>query len=207
MQGQWSVKLRIFIAMVPISAIARSRRSASTGFFREALRPSGADRQGVVPPLPSTGEGGEIRSKYGRKRSRVNTGLQLISQLKILSSNFFVSVSAIGPQSQLNILYYNLSNNSTIKSYLLTSYHWISAKFLPIFSSLPFTYHKMALTYIHAYNIVKPDLTLDICSPTLECLRHSSLRGLTPSAQKLLPVGLCYSLYQLQEKDTADWFG
>ena len=29
-----------------ICAIARSRRGASTGFFREALRPSGADRQG-----------------------------------------------------------------------------------------------------------------------------------------------------------------
>ena len=40
-----------------ICAIGRSRRGASTGFFREALRPSGADRQGggVVPtPPPAT---------------------------------------------------------------------------------------------------------------------------------------------------------
>ena len=37
-----------------ICAIARSRRGASTGFFREALRPSGADCQGggVVPTPP-----------------------------------------------------------------------------------------------------------------------------------------------------------
>ena len=39
-----------------ICAIARSRRGASTGLFREALRPSGADRQGgggsyQPPPL------------------------------------------------------------------------------------------------------------------------------------------------------------
>ena len=36
-----------------ICAIARSRRGASTGLFREALRPSGADRQGgsYQPPL------------------------------------------------------------------------------------------------------------------------------------------------------------
>ena len=35
-----------------IRAIARSRRGASTGLFREALRPSGADRQGGVVPTP-----------------------------------------------------------------------------------------------------------------------------------------------------------
>ena len=38
-----------------ICAIARSRRGASTGLFREALRPSGADRQGggsYQPPPP-----------------------------------------------------------------------------------------------------------------------------------------------------------
>ena len=38
-----------------ICAIARSRRGASTGLFREALRPSGADRQGggrTNPPPP-----------------------------------------------------------------------------------------------------------------------------------------------------------
>ena len=38
-----------------IRAIARSRRGASTGLFREALRPSGADRQGggrTNPPPP-----------------------------------------------------------------------------------------------------------------------------------------------------------
>ena len=34
-----------------ICAIARSRRGASTGQFREALRPSGADRQGGRTPL------------------------------------------------------------------------------------------------------------------------------------------------------------
>ena len=34
-------------------------------FFREALRPSGADRQDVSyqPSRPSTGEGGEIQKK------------------------------------------------------------------------------------------------------------------------------------------------
>ena len=40
-----------------ICAIARSRRGASTGLFREALRPSGADRQGggsYQPPPPLT---------------------------------------------------------------------------------------------------------------------------------------------------------
>ena len=39
-----------------IREIARSRRGASTGLFREALRPSGADRQGggVVPTPPLT---------------------------------------------------------------------------------------------------------------------------------------------------------
>ena len=39
-----------------ICAIARSRRGASTGSFREALRPSGADRQGgrTNPPPPLT---------------------------------------------------------------------------------------------------------------------------------------------------------
>ena len=36
-----------------IYAIARSCRGASTGFFPEALRPSGADRQGGRPPWPS----------------------------------------------------------------------------------------------------------------------------------------------------------
>ena len=35
-----------------ICAIARSCRGASTGLFREALRPSGADRQGGVVPTP-----------------------------------------------------------------------------------------------------------------------------------------------------------
>ena len=35
-----------------ICAIARSRRGASTGLFREALRPSGADRHGGVVPTP-----------------------------------------------------------------------------------------------------------------------------------------------------------
>ena len=53
------------LGLKTICAIARSHRDASTGFFREALRPSGgADRQGGgrtnPPPPPSTGEGGEI---------------------------------------------------------------------------------------------------------------------------------------------------
>ena len=43
------------LGLKTIYAIARSRRDASTGFFREALRPSGADRQGGgrtnPPPL------------------------------------------------------------------------------------------------------------------------------------------------------------
>ena len=45
------------LGLKTICAIARSRRGASTGFFREALRPSGADRQGggaVPTPAPLT---------------------------------------------------------------------------------------------------------------------------------------------------------
>ena len=38
-----------------------SARRINYFFFREALRPSGADRQGGRTPPPSTGEGGEIR--------------------------------------------------------------------------------------------------------------------------------------------------
>ena len=53
-----------------ICAIARSRRGASTGLFREALRPSGADRQGggVVPTPPPD------RPRYEKcpDRARVN---------------------------------------------------------------------------------------------------------------------------------------
>ena len=52
------------LGLKTIYAIARSRQDASTVFFREALRPSGADRQGggrTNPLPPSTGEGGEIR--------------------------------------------------------------------------------------------------------------------------------------------------
>ena len=45
------------LGLKTICAIARFRRGASTGFFREALRPSGADRQGGgrtnPPPWPS----------------------------------------------------------------------------------------------------------------------------------------------------------
>ena len=52
-----------------ICAIARSRRGASTGLFREALRPSGADRQGgrTNPPPPD-------RPRYEKcpDRARVN---------------------------------------------------------------------------------------------------------------------------------------
>ena len=53
-----------------IRAIARSRRGASTGLFREALRPSGADRQGggsYQPPPPD-------RPRYEKcpDRARVN---------------------------------------------------------------------------------------------------------------------------------------
>ena len=51
-----------------ICAIARSRRGASTGFFREALRPSGADRQGgggrTNPPPPPA------RAKVAKHRVR-----------------------------------------------------------------------------------------------------------------------------------------
>ena len=49
------------LGLKTIYAIARSRRDASTVFFREALRPSGADRQGGRTIPPSTDEGGEIR--------------------------------------------------------------------------------------------------------------------------------------------------
>ena len=56
----WPDLTRSNIDLVPktICAIARSRRGASTGLFREALRPSGADRQGggsyqPPPPWPS----------------------------------------------------------------------------------------------------------------------------------------------------------
>ena len=51
-----------------ICAIARSRRGASTGFFREALRPSGADRQGGgshQPPPPLHGRRWQ-NTEYGR---------------------------------------------------------------------------------------------------------------------------------------------
>ena len=40
------------LGLKTICAIARSRRVASTGVFLEALQPSGADHQGVVPPPP-----------------------------------------------------------------------------------------------------------------------------------------------------------
>ena len=42
------------LGLKTICAIARSHRNASTGFFREALQPSGADRQGgsYQPPPP-----------------------------------------------------------------------------------------------------------------------------------------------------------
>ena len=55
-----------------ICAIARSRRGASTVFFREALRPSGADRQGggrTNPPPPLT-----VRVLTGRGLTRARPG-------------------------------------------------------------------------------------------------------------------------------------
>ena len=60
------------LGLKTIWAIARSRRGASTGFFREALRPSGADRQGgggsYQPPPPD-------RPRYEKcpDRARVNS--------------------------------------------------------------------------------------------------------------------------------------
>ena len=64
----WSDLTRSNINLGPktICAIARSRRGASTGFFREALRPSGADRQGgrTNPPPPPA------RAKVAKHRVR-----------------------------------------------------------------------------------------------------------------------------------------
>ena len=53
----WSdlTRSNVDLGLKTICAIARSRRGASPGFFRKALRPSGADRQGGrtnPPPLP-----------------------------------------------------------------------------------------------------------------------------------------------------------
>ena len=60
-----------------ICAIARSRRGASTVFFREALRPSGADRQGGgggrTNPPPLHGRRWQ-NTEYGRGLTRAPLG-------------------------------------------------------------------------------------------------------------------------------------
>ena len=57
-----------------ICAIARSRRGASTGFFREALRPSGADRQGGGPTPPARAKVAKHRV-WARVKGSVSTAL------------------------------------------------------------------------------------------------------------------------------------
>ena len=79
-----------------ICAIARSRRGASTGLFREALRPSGADRQGggsYQPPPPD-------RPRYEKcpDRARVNTILlKLLMVLEIVSKYHFAHLTVFLP--------------------------------------------------------------------------------------------------------------
>ena len=65
----WPTRWNVDLGLKTICAIARSYRDASTGFLREALRPSGADRHGgsYQPPPPPLAK----VVKY-RKRARVN---------------------------------------------------------------------------------------------------------------------------------------
>ena len=60
------------LGLKTICAIARYRRDASTVFFREALRPSGADRQGGHTYQPTNQPPPLAKLVKYRKRARVN---------------------------------------------------------------------------------------------------------------------------------------